>query len=310
MRLRHVIPIAALSLIAQGASAQVNLLINGGFESPVVPSPGFSIFLQIPGWTTTSGAGIEIQSGGIAGTPFEGNQLVETDSAGNSGFEQIVPTVAGQAHTFDFVYSPRPGVAAASNTVDIVVNGNVVDTLSADGSALADTSWVRHAASSTTCGSSPRALRRWRRRYRPRRCRHSRFARSRSPRSAHASVAQLATGELDEEILEVRRPMQVSDAGVRREIGEQGRRVVRVAEGGFTGELEARGERAPARLRPRLRRFAVHLDDFGLDVLREERPRRVAGDQRAVIDHGEARREPLRLVHEVRREQDRLALLQ
>src|SRR6185503_8486120 len=100
MRLRHVIPIAALSLIAQGASAQVNLLINGGFESPVVPSPGFSIFLQIPGWTTTSGAGIEIQSGGIAGTPFEGNQLVETDSAGNSGFEQIVPTVAGQAHTF------------------------------------------------------------------------------------------------------------------------------------------------------------------------------------------------------------------
>jgi len=154
MRLRHVIPIAALSLIAQGASAQVNLLINGGFESPVVPSPGFSIFLQIPGWTTTSGAGIEIQSGGIAGTPFEGNQLVETDSAGNSGFEQIVPTVAGQAHTFDFVYSPRPGVAAASNTVDIVVNGNVVDTLSADGSALADTSWVRHSYSVVGVGSS------------------------------------------------------------------------------------------------------------------------------------------------------------
>jgi len=76
MRLRHVIEIAALSLIAQGASAQVNL-VNGGFESPVVPSPGFNIFASIPGWTTAFGAGTEVPSGGIAGTPFEGNQLVE-----------------------------------------------------------------------------------------------------------------------------------------------------------------------------------------------------------------------------------------
>jgi hypothetical protein len=112
MRLRHVIEIAALSLIAQGASAQVNL-VNGGFESPVVPSPGFNIFASIPGWTTAFGAGIEVPSGGIAGTPFEGNPLVETDSAGNSGFRQVVPTVAGQAYALDFVYSRAPAAATA-----------------------------------------------------------------------------------------------------------------------------------------------------------------------------------------------------
>lgn len=37
---------------------------------------------------------------------------------------------------------------------DIVVNGNVVDTLSADGSALADTSWVRHSYSVVGIGTS------------------------------------------------------------------------------------------------------------------------------------------------------------
>src|SRR5690349_20858931 len=40
-----------------------------------------------------------------------------------------------------------------------------------------------------------------------------RFWAGRRP-SAQASVAQFATGELDEQVLEVRRPMQVSDAGV------------------------------------------------------------------------------------------------
>ena len=35
MRLRHVIQITALSLIAQGASAQLNLLVNGGFIDDV-----------------------------------------------------------------------------------------------------------------------------------------------------------------------------------------------------------------------------------------------------------------------------------
>ena len=59
---------------------------------------------------------------------------------------------------------------------------------------------------------------------------------------------------------------------------------------------------------PVLRLVAVDLDHFRLHVLREQRARRVAGDQRAVVDHREARRQPLGLVHEVRGEQDRLAL--
>ena len=38
-----------------------------------------------------------------------------------------------------------------------------------------------------------------------------------------ALIAQLAPGELDEEVLEVRGPVQVAHAGARREVGEQRR---------------------------------------------------------------------------------------
>src|SRR5689334_20119497 len=84
-------------------------------------------------------------------------------------------------------------------------------------------------------------------------------------------VAQLAPRQLDEQVLEIGGPVQVAHARVRREIGEKRRRVVRIAERRLAGELETRRERAPARLGPRLRRFAIDLDDFGLDMMGKQR---------------------------------------
>src|SRR5512132_918203 len=80
------------------------------------------------------------------------------------------------------------------------------------------------------------------------------------------SIAQFAPGQLDEQILEVRRTVQVADAGMRCEVGKQRRGVGRIAERRLAGDLESRRERAAARLRPRLRRFTIHLDALGLDV--------------------------------------------
>src|SRR5689334_7630330 len=71
-----------------------------------------------------------------------------------------------------------------------------------------------------------------------------------------SSVPQFAPGELDEEILEVRGPVQVAHAGVRGEIGKQRRGVVGIAERRLAGELEALRERASTRLGPCLRRLA------------------------------------------------------
>jgi pimeloyl-ACP methyl ester carboxylesterase len=66
---------------------------------------------------------------------------------------------------------------------------------------------------------------------------HRRHYRWRS-RERCESVAKLASRQLDEEILEIRRAVQVANAGVRRKIGKQRRRIVRVAECGLTGDLE------------------------------------------------------------------------
>lgn len=143
---------AALGVAAPGA--QANLIINGGFESPDIATGTFAILGTIPGWSTTFGAGIEIQDH-VAGSPFEGDQHVELDSVGNSGMVQtVVPTVAGTGYRFSFAYSPRPGVSLASNPIDVLVNGVLIDTVSASGIGLTDTSWTIHSYLVSAVGTS------------------------------------------------------------------------------------------------------------------------------------------------------------
>src|SRR6202171_6109390 len=91
---------------------------------------------------------------------------------------------------------------------------------------------------------------------------------------AAQSVAQLAPGKLDKEVFEIRRTMQVADAGLFGEIRQQRRRIARVAERVLAGELEALGELPSPRVRPRSRFVAVYLDHFGFDVRGDQRARR------------------------------------
>ena len=67
----HLLILGALSAMPF-ASANANLLVNGNLETPLVAKGTFTIFNSIPGWTSTSGAGIEIQRS-VAGTSFDGN---------------------------------------------------------------------------------------------------------------------------------------------------------------------------------------------------------------------------------------------
>ena len=64
------------------------------------------------------------------------------------------------------------------------------------------------------------------------------------------SVAQLAAGELYEKVFEVRGSVQIAHAVGMRELGEQWRRVVGIAECGFARELEPVHKRAAASVRP------------------------------------------------------------
>jgi hypothetical protein len=145
----------AFALAAFSASnASADLIVNGGFEDPVIANNSFSYLPSIPGWTLASGPAIEIQNH-VAGSPFAGQQFVELDSSANSSMYQDLTTVAGQTYRLSFVYSPRPGVAESSNGIDVQWDGSDLGVIKQTGIGHPDTVWTLHsfdllATSSTT----------------------------------------------------------------------------------------------------------------------------------------------------------------
>jgi hypothetical protein len=127
---KYMIAVAVALMMA--STAHANLIVNGGFESPALSSGSWSVFSSIPGWTSTMGDGIEIQNH-AAGNPFEGNQHVELDSNNNSNMIQTVATTAGASYNLSFAYSPRPGISANSNGIEVFFGGNLLDTITGNG---------------------------------------------------------------------------------------------------------------------------------------------------------------------------------
>lgn len=163
------------------ASAQpINIVVNGSFEQPLVTTTQhWDIYTseEIPGWyvewmlgtdTYPDDAYIELQKTGgeipSGWTAAEGDQWAELDSdwdgpgGGLSGepasirIYQDLTTAPGVTYTLRFAFSPRPGVA--DNKLQVKWAGEVVDTISADGSGLTSTDWRYYeynvAASGTT----------------------------------------------------------------------------------------------------------------------------------------------------------------
>jgi Protein of unknown function (DUF642) len=129
-----------------------NIVVNGSFEQPAIAADSFQIFSpSIPGWTDTSGCGIEIQSG-VAGAPSNGAQLVELDSNCSSTIVQTLSTQPGLSYVLRFDFSARPGVT--DNHVQVKWGGAVVADLTANGSSLSNTQWTTHLVPVTATGAS------------------------------------------------------------------------------------------------------------------------------------------------------------
>ncbi len=111
-----------LSLLAWTAQAQ-NLIVNGSFEEPWLPDGYWNIFWSIPGWTTTSGCGIEIEPPRVVTTAFDGRQLVELDSWCSSSMVQTVPTIPGAPYILSVAYRPRPDNWSNSNDIKVTWDG-------------------------------------------------------------------------------------------------------------------------------------------------------------------------------------------
>jgi hypothetical protein len=128
--------LSAAALAAAPAGAATTFF-NDWESTDFGAGPGFTILPSYEGWTAGPGPGIEVQYNNVAGLPFSGENLVELDSTGNT---QMNRNIDAGTYKLTFYYSPRPGIAAASNGIDVLVNGTSVFNVTGDGGG--QTGWV------------------------------------------------------------------------------------------------------------------------------------------------------------------------
>ena len=110
------------------------------------------------GWETESEA-IENHNGF---TPSDGSYYFElnTDVIGNfadsANIFQDIQTHDGATYILSFDFSPRPGIDASTNVIEVLWDGVVVDTISQTGVGLSDTSWTNYTYSFTGDGDVSR----------------------------------------------------------------------------------------------------------------------------------------------------------
>ena len=111
---KYALVISAALALCGTAGAATELIQNGSFEEPQIPTATFQQVESIPGWTGT--AGVEVQSNGVlagGGTPF-GSQYAELNVEEGSTYSQTVDTVAGEDYTLSFYLAARPGAGDTS----------------------------------------------------------------------------------------------------------------------------------------------------------------------------------------------------
>ncbi len=143
---------------------EINLISNGGFESPIVTGNGgdWEIVANLTSgldWiaeyiSLNPNPGLELQAGYSSWTPKEGDQFAELDGNESTKIYQDIPTVIGQTYTIGYSFSPRPGVA--SNMLSVSVDGAEVDTQSQDGTSLTNTSWTDDSVSFVATSATTR----------------------------------------------------------------------------------------------------------------------------------------------------------
>lgn len=147
----------ALAVVMAAGSAQassVNLVANGGFELPSIPTNSLSQFVNLDstapfGWITGAN-GVELRNNrqypvGFTHAAAEGQQYVELAvEHNNSSIHQDIFLKAGQEYTLTFAYSPRAPFGSAENRANVSLAGwatNLVADASSQGPGGAINLW-------------------------------------------------------------------------------------------------------------------------------------------------------------------------
>lgn len=125
--------LALLSVLSMSAHCQ-NLLVDGGFESPVVPDGSFTDFQvgsKFSNWQVIGTAGnVALISGTYTGCDGSlwltrsGKQFIDLTGTTNSftGIQQTVPTEVGKSYTLSF-WLGNVFACGGSSTVEVMING-------------------------------------------------------------------------------------------------------------------------------------------------------------------------------------------
>ncbi len=122
----------------------VNLVENGSFED-VAYSRGHGRHhnhrsnsnAELTGWHTSSGPGPDIETSDWWTRAADGHRYIELDGSGardtNSSIYQNIPTGGTGTFELSFSYAAPPFSRGSSNGIEVIWNGQVIDTITSDG---------------------------------------------------------------------------------------------------------------------------------------------------------------------------------
>lgn len=120
--MKKIAVLLALAFLPTLASA--NLVVNGSFEADAQGANSWNIYSGLTGWTGGS-SGIELRNN-VAGAASDGVNFVELDTRSNSEMFQVISTSSGTWYDLTFDYSPREGVSAVSNPIQVWWNSTLL----------------------------------------------------------------------------------------------------------------------------------------------------------------------------------------
>ena len=152
-----------VTAVADAPSLSVSAPHNGNGVHTIIsnnstPFSGSGFTRTIDGWQTDSDA-LEQHT---AYTASEGDWYFElnTDAIGHfpdaANMYQEIATHDGAEYTLTFDFSARPGIDASTSRIEVLWDGVVIDTISADGTSLRDTDWSTFTYSFTGDGDVTR----------------------------------------------------------------------------------------------------------------------------------------------------------
>jgi hypothetical protein len=141
---------ASLAVLAP-LSAQAGLITNGSFEAQTLVNGTWTILPALTGWQADA-AGVELRRN-VVGAAEDGLNFVELDTTVNSAISQLIATTTGLSYELSGWYSPRAGVAADSNAIEVWWGNTRLATLNGSGMPNSGNVWQQFHYTVTGSGS-------------------------------------------------------------------------------------------------------------------------------------------------------------